>query len=749
MKLRDRLRVLFTGRLPIDVFVDQAYERVKQVAGGTVVSPGVARWPEDGYANWAREAYGKNELVYACITEIATSVPEAPLRIYRDTAAGWEEVPDHPLRQLIRRPNPVLSEYELWELTVVHLYLAGNAYWEIVRSRDGRPKELWPLRPDRVRIIPDPDPRIHHTYAYAVDGQLYPLGTDVLHFKFPNPLDEYFGQPPLRAAVRAVAVDNEATAYVQSLLQNDAMPRVIVTTQQKLDEDTVERLRSRWRERYGRENRGMPAFLQAGMDVKVLGLNLKDLEFPDLRATSESRICAAFGVPPVLVGAKVGLDRSTFANYSEARRSFWEETISPLLRRLADRINHKLLPMFRDSEGLEARFDTSEVSALQESVNEKWRRITEAVEAGWLMVDEARAEAGYDPFPDGRGRVLLRPTSVAEVPVGGGGEDGGGGGEPGDDEAPARRPRPTPGGDEGGLGEPGDTPGAEPSTPTEDGPPPGGDGEPGKQRSGPRRILKSREAIAESRNRLADRYERRWREWAREEFQAEARDTLRAFWLATTGRRFKALADDELMEFLTTLEQMGISWRQRIQDGSAELIYEQLVDAAGEAGSELDVAFQLNNDFAKRFVERYVFIFAQALSRASQDRIREIILAGQRDGLTINEMKRRLLEEFDDWTAARAERVARTETLRASNAGAMMAYQQAGVQVVEWLPAGDACPYCKALKGRRWAVGSALFQVGDEWHPEGVERPYRITYEPVQHPPLHPHCRCTIVPVVD
>lgn len=288
MRLRDRLRVLFTGRLP---------EEVKQAAAAMPIHLGVAQWPEPGFVNWAREAFGKNELVYACIMEIATSVSEAPLRVYRETEAGWEELPDHPLRQLIRRPNPVLSEYELWELTVVYLYLAGNAYWEIVRARDGRPRELRPLRPDRVRIIPHPEPQVHHTYAYALDGLLYDLGTDVVHFKLPNPLDEYFGQPPLRAAIRAVAVDNEATEYVKALLQNDAMPRVVVTTQQRLDEADVERLRRRWRDRFGGENRGTPAFLQAGMDVKVLGLNLRDLEFPDLRSISEARICAV-GLAP-------------------------------------------------------------------------------------------------------------------------------------------------------------------------------------------------------------------------------------------------------------------------------------------------------------------------------------------------------------------------------------------------------------------------------------------------------------------
>lgn len=700
MKLRDRLRVLFRGRLP----------DTKKQAGATVMRPGTPLWPESGFVSWAKEAYGKNELVYACITELATSVPEAPLRVYRDTDSGWEELPDHPLRQLIQRPNPVLSEYELWELTIVHLYLAGNAYWEIVRTRDGRPRELWPLRPDRVRIIPDQDPRIHHTYAYAVDGKLYPLGTDVVHFKLPNPLDEYFGQPPLRAAVRAVAVDNEATDYVKSLLQNDAMPPVVVTTEQRLDEETVNRLRSRWRDRFGGDKRGSPAFLQKGMDVKVLGLNLRDLEFPDLRSISETRICAVFGVPPILVGAKTGMDRSTYSNYEEARRSFWEETISPLLRRLADRINHKLLPMFGDADGIEARFDTSEVSALQESVNERWARITEAVKAGWLSIDEARTEAGFDPVPGGR--VLLRPTSMTAIPL---------------DE-------PATGGDQEQQ-QPNDLAGQ-------------GEAETGEKQKCPTRLLKSRKDIAASRHQLADRYEHRWREWAKEEFEQQARDVLRAFSRATKEHRQKALSDEELLEFLTLLSTAGITWRARIRDSVFDLALEHLSAAAKDAGAELDVAFALDNEFAQRFVEQYTFPFAEALTQASQDRIREIILAGQRDGLTVAEMRDRLLEEFDDWSEARAERVARTETIRATNAGAVMAYQQVGVEMVEWLPAGDACPYCSALRGKRWATGGELFKLGDEWLPDGVERPYRVNYEPIRHPPLHPNCRCTIVPVI-
>src|SRR5690606_1528214 len=77
-----------------------------------------------------------------------------------------------------------------------YFYLSGNIFWEKVRSRAGRVVELWPLRPDKVRIIPDEDDFISG-YQYEVGGRLFPLDVaDVIHFKLPNPTDPFFGLAP-------------------------------------------------------------------------------------------------------------------------------------------------------------------------------------------------------------------------------------------------------------------------------------------------------------------------------------------------------------------------------------------------------------------------------------------------------------------------------------------------------------------------------------------------------------------------
>jgi len=368
-------------------------------------------YPASTFLNHVYQGFDKNELVYACIEEKSTSIAEAPVRVYDAAQRSRDPIDTHPLRQLIANPNPLMTEFEMYEMLQLHLDLAGNAFWEIVTDRAGRPVELWPLRPDLVRMKRS---RSSLSYGYFVDGAVYPV--DVLHFRLPSPVDPLVGTPPMRAALRATALDNEATDFVKALLQNHAIPGVVITMadlEHALDEATTNRLKTKWKQSYGGKRRGEPAFLQAGMDVKALGLNLKDLEFPDLRTISESRICMSFGVPPILVGAKIGLDRSTFANYAEARKSFWEETLMPLQKRVASAINARLLPMFGSGSGVRrvvARHDNSEVLALREDELARWTRATEAFRAGGLTLNDYRREVGKEPVAGGD--VFFVPSGI-------------------------------------------------------------------------------------------------------------------------------------------------------------------------------------------------------------------------------------------------------------------------------------------------------------------------------------------------
>ena len=387
-----------------------------------------ALYPDSSYQSTAASGYGRNELMYACVRERAENLPQSVLRVYPgdQPAAQGEPLESHRLRQLIAQPNPVCGEFAFFELSVTYLDLAGNCYWLVQRGRDGLPAELWPVRPDLIRILPTADPRVWN-YGYVLDPstsarniatEIIPVASrDIIHVKYPNPLDSYFGQPPGRAAARAVSLDNAATDFVDVLLRNYAVPGVVIKTAAEVNQEVATILKRQWKLAFGGNRRGEPAVLQTGMDVQPLSMNLRDLEFPDLRAETESRICAAFQVPAVLVGAKVGLDRSTFTNYREARVQMWEEGIFSLQRRFRDPIQTQLLPEFTGvgRARVHLRWDNTDVPALQEAESAKWERATNALARGGITINDFRRTTGLDPV-DG-GDVFLLPAGVTPQPA--------------------------------------------------------------------------------------------------------------------------------------------------------------------------------------------------------------------------------------------------------------------------------------------------------------------------------------------
>ena len=102
----------------------------------------------------------------------------------------------------------------------------------------------------------------------------------------------------------------------------------------------------------------------------------------------------------------------------------------------------------------------------------------------------------------------------------------------------------------------------------------------------------------------------------------------------------------------------------------------------------------------------------------------------------------------------RSKMLARTFTIWGYNKGAVDTYRAAGVQQYEWLTAKDdlTCPYCRALDGKIVRMGGSFFEPGQT--PQGVDGNGKIIFlSPLpftlRHPPLHPHCRCSVIPVIN
>jgi HK97 family phage portal protein len=378
------------------------------------------------YETLAREGYSRNEIVYACIEELSTSAAEPRMHAQVRRVAGEPEgelalkwTLDHRILDLFRTPNPFMDGFEFWATVILHRSIAGNAFALKVRSAAGRPVQLWLMRPDRVRVVPHRTQYIAR-YEYLVSPtETVPLAVeDVLHFKTRNPLNEFYGMPPLMAVAGRVDIDNYMRDFVRSYFTNAGVPAGVLAVKNKLPDGFKEDVKRRFRQDYGGPA-GWHEMLvidqtEASFTPMTTSLGPQGLVVPSLDEISEARIAMAFGVPLTIIGARLGVNSSSYANKRSDRESFWDEHLAPLYKELAGPLNLRLIPDFPGVK--EIAFDLSDVRALQEDLDKIHARLRADLISGGITIEEFRRAIGVDEKVT-TGTFLL-PSNLVPVPAG-------------------------------------------------------------------------------------------------------------------------------------------------------------------------------------------------------------------------------------------------------------------------------------------------------------------------------------------
>lgn len=363
-------------------------------AGGTVFAiDGLSRpaWSSRNYMSYAREGMMQNAVAYRCIRMIA----EAASSVKLVAAQGLEPVAEHGLVELLRRPAPGMTSADLFERWYGTLLVSGNVYLNAIAS-GGQVRELHLLRPDRVSIVPGRD-GWPSGYEYMIDGRKTLLDGDVvtgvsevLHVKLFHPADDHYGLSPVAAASNAIDIHNTATLWNKALLDNAARPSgaLVYSTAGQLSGEQFDRLKEELEQSFqGARNAGRPLLLEGGLDWKAMSLSPRDMDFIEAKNAAARDIALAMGVPPMLLGIP---GDNTYANYQEANRSFWRQTVLPLVDRSARALSTWLEPVWDDV--VELKPDIDAIEALQPEREALWRRIEQA---SFLSDEEKRAAVGY------------------------------------------------------------------------------------------------------------------------------------------------------------------------------------------------------------------------------------------------------------------------------------------------------------------------------------------------------------------
>ena len=380
-------------------------------------------WPNLAEAGAQARVYQQSPWVYIAINRIAEAVALVPLRVIRLEGERKIEVERHPLEMLLDAPNPYLSRFELFEQTAGILELTGNAYWFLAGDATGVAAEIWPLRPDRVSIVPDPA-RYVKGYIYEIDGLRIPLDpSEVVHFKRWHPSNDYYGLSALEAARLSITSDQAMAEWNRNTFGKDnGVPAGIVNIKDFVSDSDFDRIKREWRQSYGGPQRKTAFLRGGGIEWQNIGLSHNELDFLRGRQAHRDEILNTFGIPVGLVS-----ENATEANAQVAERMFIERTLWPKLTRLSQKITQDLLPFwpgafvaeFEDIRptDVQARMDEIRTSYPVLSINEIRARYYQLPAVAWGDLPVGKNDPNAAGNSVGTGLALSASNAPSEPAV--------------------------------------------------------------------------------------------------------------------------------------------------------------------------------------------------------------------------------------------------------------------------------------------------------------------------------------------
>jgi hypothetical protein len=320
---------------------------------------------EADFQGLVQQAYKQNGVIYACERARLSVFSEARFQFRQIRGGRPGDFFGNRDLAILERPWTNGTTGDLLTRMLQEADFAGNAFYTI------RSGEMRRMRPDWVSIV----------MGSHDDPSVTPADLDA-------ELLAYAYWPPV---VREIMSDGAATEHKLAFFRNGATPQVVVSFDKDMKEETFQRfVRKMNVDHQGASNAYRTMYLGGGADVTVVGADLKQLDFKATQGAGETRIAAAAGVHPTIVGLSEGMQGSSLnaGNFNMARRLFAEGTLSTLWRNVAASLSTLVPP----PPGAELWCDTRDVPFLRE--DQKDAADIQREEAGTIS---SLINAGYTP----------------------------------------------------------------------------------------------------------------------------------------------------------------------------------------------------------------------------------------------------------------------------------------------------------------------------------------------------------------
>lgn len=351
---------------------------------------------------------------WAAVTRLSGDLAQAESELKLPVGPGEElEIMDSQAIEVMRNPNPYMTELTFRETIYKDMFCWGNGLAEILRDAAGRPTQLTPLYPQHTWLWWDEEGFMWYVTSVHVGGKWksYKLPPqDVYHLKWLT-YNGLWGYTLISLLRNSIGWGLGMTKHGNRMFANNARPDGILTTDAALRDETLDKIRQTWNSYHqGLDNVGRTALLHSGLKYQQMSMSNRDAEFISSKKLDREDWATAFGMPAHMLNAR---DRPTFASVESDYRNYLNHTLARHLTAENQESRAKLLSRRDRAKRMYFTHDVSRF--LQANIEARASATSQAVGGPWMTREEARVRLWNLNAKPVEGQTFLERSTGAPV----------------------------------------------------------------------------------------------------------------------------------------------------------------------------------------------------------------------------------------------------------------------------------------------------------------------------------------------
>lgn len=356
----------------------------------------------EGFFEWNGNLY-KSDIVRAAIRPTVIAIGKLIPKHIRNNSRGMKVFPEKHIKNLLVRPNPMMSMQILQEKMATQLLLNNNAFAYIKRDS----QTLLP-----IAIYPLPAATIEVKQGYLGDlflkfyfpngkQQLIPYD-DVIHLRRDFHNNDFFSDPPGEALTSLMEIINTSDQGIIKAIKNSAVIRWILKFTTVMHKKDLKKAVDDFNEQFlSVQNSGGAAAADGKYDLQQV---TNTAYVPDNRqaANTIKRVYSFFNTNEKIVQA---------IHSEDEWNAHYEMNIEPVAMQLASEITQKLFFEFERNKGDAIIF---EASSLQYASMSTKMNLVQMVDRGALTPNEWRNILNLPPIDGGDEPIRRLDTDVVK-----------------------------------------------------------------------------------------------------------------------------------------------------------------------------------------------------------------------------------------------------------------------------------------------------------------------------------------------